>query len=151
MTATLSTSVFTGTNAGTEHTGQSSISLTIADTLSGGAVLPGTVSYERWMALRVDVAPSHGVTNFYLIATGALPTGVSLKFGVTDTAATPVNTASAIATMDLTAGRKFIFDTNVYDTVGDHTRFIVVQEIVALGAPSGAISPQTFQWGWSEG
>jgi hypothetical protein len=150
VTATISMSVFTGTNAGTEHTGQSSASLTDADAVSGGNVLPGSVSYERWVALRCDSAPTHGATNFYVICTGSLPTGVTIKFGVTDTGATPKNTVSTVATMDLTAGRKFIFDTGVMDGVGEHTRYLVLQEVVALGAPSGAISPQALTFGWAE-
>lgn len=150
MTATISMSVFTGSGAGTEHTGQSSATLTTADAVSGGAVLPGTVSYERWLALRVDSAPAHGATNFYIQNVGSLPTGVTIRFGVTDTAATPVNTASTVATMELTSGRRYIFDTSVLATVGGHTRYIVLQEVVALGAPSGAISAQAVTWGWAE-
>lgn len=150
MAATLTTRVFTGTNAGTMSSAQSSVSLTDADALSGGSVTPGTVSYERWVALRVDAAPDTGTTNFYVIVTGDLPTGVAIKFGVTDDAATPVNTTSTVATMDLTAGRKFIFDTGVYDSVGEHTRYLVLQEVVANGAASGAIDPQTLRFGWAE-
>ena len=150
MTATITASVFTGTNAGTEHVSQTTIALCAADALSGGDVVPGTRSYERWIALRVDVAPAHGATNFSVTNTGDLPAGVSLKFGVTDTPATPVNTESTVATMDLQSGRTYIFDTNSYDTVGDHTRYLVIQEVAASDAPSGAIDPQALRFGWQE-
>jgi hypothetical protein len=150
VVAALSTRVYTGTNAGTESSAQTGITLVDADALSGGPVLPGTVSYERWLRLRVDSAPTTGVTNFYVQNTGALPTGVSLKFGVTDDPATPKNTVSLIATMDLTSGRRFIFDTNVYTATGEHSRYLVIQEVVAIGASSGAISQQHLQFGFQE-
>lgn len=141
---------YTGAGAATESSSQAGVVLTDVDALTGGAVAQGTLSFERWLRLRVDVAPAAGVTNFWVQNDGALPAGVSLKFGVTDTPTTPVATASAVATMDLTSGRRFIFDTNVYDTVGDHTRYIVIQEVVAIGAPSGAIDTQALTFGYQE-
>lgn len=150
MTASVSASVFTGAGAATEHTGQTTIDLCAADALSGGPVLPGTRSYERWIALRVDSSPETGVANFSVTNTGDLPTGVSLLFGVTDTPRTPVNTKSPVATMDLQSGRTYIFDTNAYDTVGDHTRYLVIQEVAASDAPSGAIDPQALRFGWQD-
>lgn len=150
MTSTVTARVFTGTNAGTMSAAQTSVSLTDADALTGGSVLPGSYSFERWLALRVDVAPTRGATNFWLQNTGVLPAGVTIRFGVTDDPATPVNTVSAIATMELTSGRRFIFDTSVLTTIGDLTRYVCIQEQALSSAPSGAISPQAFQWGWSE-
>jgi hypothetical protein len=150
VAATLSTRVYTGTNAGTESSAQTGITLVDADALTGGPVLAGTASYERWLRLRVDVAPAIGVTNFYVQNTGVLPTGVSLKFGVTDTPATPKNTTSMVATMDLTSGRRFIFDTNVYDTIGEHSRYLVIQEVAAIGATIGAIPQQSLKFGFQE-
>lgn len=151
MTATITARAFTGTNAATMSAAQSTFTLVAADALTGGNVLPGTVSYERWIALRVDAVPDTGATNFYVIASGnSLPSGVTIKFGVTDTAATPKNTVSTVATMDLTNGRKYIFDTGVLDGIGDLTRYLVLQEVVAVGAPSGAIGPQTLKFGWAE-
>lgn len=150
MSATITVRAYTGTTAGTESSAQTGITLADADALTGGPVLPGTVSYERWLRLRVDNAPTIGVTNFYVVNTGALPTGVSLKFGVTDTPATPKNTTSLIATMDLTSGRRFIFDTNVYSDAGEHSRYLVIQEQVDIGAASGAIAQQDLKFGFQE-
>lgn len=151
MTATLSLRCYTGANAGTESAAQSTITLTDADALSGGDVLPGTLSFERWVRLRVDVAPSLGVANFSLTASGnALPDGVAIRFGVTDTPATPVNTTSAVATKELTPGQKFIFDVSTYAEAGDHTRYLVLQEVVDADAASGAIDPQALLLGWVE-
>lgn len=150
MTATLTARVFTGVDAATMSAAQSSVELTDADALSGGDVAPGSYSFERWLALRVDVAPANGATNFWLQNTGDLPDGVTIRFGVTDTPATPVDTVSSIATMELTSGRRFIFDTNVLTDVADLTRYIVLQEQALSSASSGAIDPQAFEWGWSE-
>lgn len=150
MTASVSMRVYTGTDAATESAAQTSIDLCDADALSGGPVVPGTVSFERWLRLRVDVAPAVGVANFWLMNTGDLPDGVSLLFGVTDTPATPVNTVSTVATKTLTSGQKFIFDAATLSDVGDHTRYIVIQEVVDADAASGAIPEQALQWGWVE-
>lgn len=150
MTADLSLRVFTGAGGATMSSAQTAIALCDADALSGGDIVPGTVSYERWIALRIDTAPVRGVANFWMTNTGDLPTGVSLKFGITDTPRTPVNTVSPIATMDLTSGRRFLFDTDTHDEVGDLTRYVVIQAVAASDAPSGPIDLQDLQFGWQE-
>jgi hypothetical protein len=150
LTATVTCRVFTGTGAATMSSGQTGITLTDVDALSGGDVIPGTVSYERWIALRVDAAPTVGVANFSVTNSGALPTGVVIKFGVTGTARTPINTASDIATMTLAAGRKYVFDANTYSDVGDLTRYLVLQEVVDNSASSGVIPQHTLQFGFQE-
>ncbi len=150
MTASLTLRVLTGTNAGTESAAQTAIVLVAADALSGGDVAPGTNSYERWLRLKVDVAPANGVSNFWFQNEGELPDGVALKFGVTDTPATPIATTSTIATTDLVAGRRYIWDVNTYSEAGDTTRYLVIQEQVAADADSGAIDQQTPSFGWSE-
>jgi hypothetical protein len=113
-------------------------------------VMPGTRSFERWLRLRVDVAPAVGVANFWLKNTGDLPDGVSLLFGVTDTPATPVSAVSQVATKTLTSGQKFIFDAATLTDVGDHSRYVVIQEVVAADADSGAIPGQVLQFGYAE-
>lgn len=150
MAADLSVRCYTGTDAGTESAAQSGIVLCADDALTGADVEPGSVSFERWIRLRVDTAPTLGVTIFSLTATGELPDGVAIKFGVTDTPATPVDTVSTVATKELTSGQKFIFDAGTYTEVGEHTRYLVLQEVVDADAPSGAIDPQAFLFGWAE-
>lgn len=150
MTASLSLRVYTGVNAATESSAQTHITLTNTDTLGSGGLVAGTFSYERWLRLRVDSPPTNGVTNFWLQNEGTLPSNVMLRFGIADTPSTPVNSQSLIATMELTPGRHFIFDTNTYATTGDHTRYIVLQEQVLVGAPSGPLPQQTPSFGWSE-
>ena len=150
MTATLSLRVYTGTDAGTESSAQTGITLTDADALSGGPVMPGSNSYERWVRLRVDSPPAVGVTNFFAQNTGELPDGVEIRFGVTDIPSTPVNTTSLIATHEFQSDRKYIFDVNSYADVGDHTRYLVFQEQVSGAANSGGIDTQSIEFGWQE-
>lgn len=150
MVASLTLRVYYGAGAATESGAQTAIFLSDTDGLTSGSIDPGSYSYERWLRLRVDSAPVSGVTNFWLQNEGVLPADVILRFGITDTPSTPVATASAIATMELTSGRKFIFDTNTYSETGEHTRYIVLQAQALATADSGPLSQQTPSFGWSE-
>lgn len=150
MAAEISVRVYTGTNAGTESAAQTEVTLCAEDAVIGDPVQPGTRSFERVVALKIDAAPDVGVANFWVQNTGELPDGVSLKFGVTDTPTTPVATASAVATKDLVSGQRYIFDTNTYTEVGEKTRYLVIQEVVAADADSGDIPDQALSFGWAE-
>lgn len=148
--AAISLRVYTGAGAATESPAQSAVTLVADDALTGGDVEPGSRSFERWMRLKLDTAPDMGAANFWLMNTGELPDGVSLLFGVTDTPATPVDTASVLATKVLTSGQRFIFDDATLAEAGEYSRYVVVQEVVAADADSGAIPAQSLQWGWME-
>lgn len=150
MTASVSLRAYTGTDAGTESSAQTAIVLVDVDALTGGPVIPGTNSYERWLRLKLDVAPQVGVTNFWLQNDGILPDGVVIKFGVTDTATTPTDALSTVATTTLESGRRFIWDVNTYTEAGETTRYLVLQEQAAGAAPSGAIPQNVAMIGWSE-
>lgn len=150
MAADLTVRIYTGTNAGTESAAQSAINLGSTDDIPGSDVAPGTYSFERWVRLRVDSAPALGVANFWFETSGDLPDGVVVRFGVTDTPATPVATASAVATRELQPDRRYIFDTNTYAASGDHTRYLVFQEQVASDVDPGAIDPLDYTFGWVE-
>lgn len=150
MSAEVSVRAYTGAGAGTESAALAEVALISEDAVTGDPVAPGSRSFERWVRLRVDVAPDIGVANFWLMNTGDLPEGVSLLFGVTDTPATPVATVSQVATKVLTSGQRFIFDVDTYAEVGDHSRYVVIQEVVAADAASGAIPAQALRFGWAE-
>jgi len=150
MAATLTLRVYSGAGAATESGPQTAVYMSSTDGVTSGNINAGSYSYERWLRLKVDSLPATGVTGFWLQNEGVLPADVILRFGVTDTPSTPVATASSIATMELTPGRRFIFDTNVYDTTGDTTRYLVLQEQVLLGAGSGATPQLTPSIGWSD-
>jgi hypothetical protein len=150
VTGSLSLRVYTGASAGTESSAQTHITLTDTDTLGSGGIVPGTYSFERWLRLRIDSPPPNGVTNFWLQNEGALPADVILRFGITDLPATPVATQSLIATMGLTSGRHFIFDTNTYTAVGETSRYVVLQLQALVTADTGSLPQQTPSFGWSE-
>lgn len=150
MAASLSLRAYTGTNAGTESGAQSSVNLGSTDAVPGDDVVPGTYSFERWVRLRVDSPPALGVANFWFEVTGDLPAGVEVRFGVTDTPATPVATVSTVATREMQSDRRYIFDANTYAQAGDHTRYLVFQEHVADTVDPGAIDPLAYTFGWVE-
>ena len=142
---------YIGANAGTESAAQTAVYLGNTDTLnSGNSVAPGTFSYERWLALKVDSPPVSGVTNFWFQNAGTLPSGVTLRFGVTDLPTTPVSSQSSVATTELVPGRRYIFDTNTYTDAGEKTRYLVLQLQALITADGGAIEQQTPSIGWSE-
>ncbi len=150
MTATVTLRRYTGSGAGTESSPQSTVELSGADALTGPDVAPGSRSFEAWLRLRVDVAPAVGIANFWVQNTGDLPDGVSLVFGVTDDAATPVDTASLVATKVLTSGQRFVFDAATLSEVGQKSRWLVIQEVATSDAVAGAIPAQALVWGFVE-
>lgn len=156
MAASLSLRVYTGSGAGVESASVAGIDLISADNATNSAgnrsanlVAPGTNSFEKWCRLKVDDADGQTVTGFWVERVGDLPAGVTIKFGVTDTPATPVVTASTVATREIATGRKWYFDSGAYDADGDYSRYIVFQEVVAADAADGSIDSQAIQFGWS--
>lgn len=152
---TVSLSVFTGTNAATEHPNQTAITLLSADSAStppaSAKVAPGTNSFERWMAVSIDTADAQTYSNFWVEMTGDLPDGVTIRVGVADAGSTPTSATSTVAKTTLSAGRRFIWDANSYSADGDRSRFLVIQESVAASADSGAIPQQVLSFGYVVG
>ncbi len=68
-------------------------------------VAPGTNSYERYARIHVvDLGGSTKINNLRVYRSGAaLPSGISIKYGQSTAYATPVKTASTIATVDIPA------------------------------------------------
>lgn len=152
---TVSLSVFTGTGAATETPGQTAITLLSADSAStnpsSAEVVPGTNSFERWMAVSIDTADAQTYSNFWVEMTGDLPDGVTIRVGVADAGSTPTAATSQVAKTTLAAGRRFIWDVNSYSSDGDRTRYLVLQEAVAASAASGAIPQQVLSFGYAVG
>ena len=127
----------------------------------------GTVhSYERWIRLRFT-PPFSEVRSFrFWVEPLALLPGWSLKYGVTTTYSTPVNTASAIATSALPTTDPGTGSPNCGGTVRlpgtgvQYSNWIVMQATaVTSTAPIGAFQgfslgglliPVTFQAAWIE-
>jgi hypothetical protein len=157
MAATLTLRVYTGSGAGTESSAQAGIDLISADNATNSSgnrtanqVVPGTNSYEKWLRLRVDSAPTGSVATFWFQNDDDLPDGVVLKLGATDTPATPTTATSTVATTTVQTGQRYIFDADAYSDVGDHTRYLVLQEQVAATAASGSIDQLVPAFGWQE-
>jgi hypothetical protein len=156
MAAVTTIRVYTGTGAGTESAAETAIAWESIDsaTVAPGSnqVAAGTNSYEKWIRVKLDTANGSSVTGFWVERTGgALPTGVVIKMGVTDTAATPTAATSTVATTTMADGRRYFFDANTYDTSGQTSRYLVIQEQVAAATASGAIPQQSLTFGYSEG
>lgn len=149
MAASVSLRVYTGASAGTESAAVTGIDLVAADNATNSpanrAAYPvgrGTNSYEKWMALKVDVAPANNVSNFQVWGDGAaLATDLALKVaGEVAAGVTPVATTSVVATNDwtsYTAAAKLQWDDGVYTTVDTVTEFLVMQLQVGAGAAVG--------------
>lgn len=154
MAASLSLRVYTGTNAGTESAAQTGIALMDIDSAANAPVAndiaKGANSFEKWMRVKMDDTDGLSFTNFWIERSGDLPDGVTVKMGVTDSPSTPTAATSSIATTTMADGRRYIFDTNVYDADSDTTRYVVVQAIVASTAASGNIEQQVFTVGYSQ-
>ena len=152
MTTTLR--CYTGTNAATESADLDAIALMDIDAATNDPThnkiaVPG-YSYEKWLAVKFDDAGGKSFTNFWLERTGDLPEGVVIKMGTSSTGKTPVATKSTIATETVAAGRHYIWDTDIYDTSGTRTVYLVLQAQVAAGAASGNLDQQAFTIGYSQ-
>lgn len=153
MTASLSLRVYTGTGAGTESAAQTGIAFMDIDSAANdpdsNQVAPGANSFEKWLRLRVESADDQTVSGFWVERTGDLPDGVTVKLGISAAPATPVATESTIASKTMHAGQKYYFDAAAYSSAGDHSSYLVLQEIVAADAASGQIDQQLVEFGWS--
>lgn len=154
MAVTISIRCFTGTGAGTESAAQTAIALLSVDAATDDPnshqVTHGTNSFEKWVAVSIDTADGGSFTNFWVEVSGALPTGVVIKMGVTDTPATPTSATSLVATTTMVAGRRYTFDANTYTTNGSKSRYLVLQEQVASTAAAGVIPQQKFTIGYAQ-
>lgn len=103
-------------------------------------------SYERWVRARFDP----GFTNvsafrFYSPTVATLPTGWTFRMGTTSTYATPVNTASTIATATMRHNDPGRLAPNVGGgsspvdgTVTRYSDWIVIQAVVDTSTVSGS-------------
>jgi hypothetical protein len=161
MAATLTLRVYTGSAAGTESSSVSGIDLISADnatnTLANRQANPitvGTNSYEKWLKLKLDVAPANGVTNFKLWGDGAVMTSTTLNWtGNYITGVTPVATASTIANTtftNFTSGNKGTWDATSYSATNATTRYAVYQLVVDATAGPGNWTQETINYSYDE-
>jgi hypothetical protein len=162
MAASLSLRVYTGTDAATESSPVSGIDMISADNAVNSpsnratySVGVGTNSMEKFLALKVDVAPATSVSNFEVWGDGGTPpANTALKVaGEVATGSTPVATASVIATDDFSdydASNRLQWDDGTYTEVDDVTEFLVFQLQVAAGAALGAWEREVANYSYDE-
>jgi hypothetical protein len=162
MTAALTLRVFTEADAGTMSAAVAGIDMVSADNAINSLgnrqaypVMAGTCSYEKWVALRVDTAPANGCAAFKIWGDGSVAADSTFYFGVVDAAsgATPVATASSVATTDftgVTSGAKADWDTGSLTTIGQLTDFAVFQLSIDAGSAPGNWGPEVVYYCFSE-
>ncbi|MCL4407725.1 MAG: hypothetical protein M1542_07545 [Thermotogae bacterium] len=107
MAATVQLDVTYGAAPGTVEANVSDLNMGNADVYPLNAVnnpvAPNANSYERYARIHVvDLGGSTKIQNIRVYRSGAaLPSGISIKYGQSTAYATPVNTTSAKATVDL--------------------------------------------------
>src|SRR5574343_1342950 len=111
MVASLSVRVYTGSAAGTQSAAVTGIDLISADNATNSLanrqaypITVGTRSYEKWIKLYIDPAPSNGVTNFQIWGDGGVMTSTTFYFtGNYITGVTPTSATSTVATANFTS------------------------------------------------
>ncbi len=161
MAASLSLRVYTSTNAATESAVVTGIDLISADNATNSLanrqanpVTVGTLSYEKWVKLKVDTAPANGVTNFKIWGDGAVMTSTTLMFTAGYiTGATPVTTTSSVANTtfaNFTSGNKATWDAASYTATNATTKYSVFQLQVAADAGPGNWTQETVNYSYDE-
>ncbi|MCK9568822.1 hypothetical protein M0R72_07775 [Candidatus Pacearchaeota archaeon] len=123
-------------------------------------------SFELWVKLRCTAAPDSYCENFTIYGPDHSPSyldtpadKVTINIGTTATGATPVNTASSVATarQDTThysVGTALAIPVDPVDSkinaVNEETNFIVMQLKVEEGATQGAIETHVPTLSWEE-
>jgi hypothetical protein len=161
MVASLTVRVYTGASAGTESAAVSGIDLISDDNdtnslanRQANPITVGTTSYEKWIALKVDTAPSNEVYNFQIWGDGGVTTSTTLYFtGNYVTGTTPTDGTSTIADTDFTsytAGAKATWDSGTYSATNDVTNFAVFQLDVDADANPGNWTQETISYSYDE-
>jgi hypothetical protein len=161
MAATVSVRVNTSTNAATESGAVTGIDFISADNATNNLtnrqtypITVGTVSYEKWLTLKIDAKPANNISNIQIWGDGGVTTSTSLYFtGNYATGVTPVNTTSSIADVSFTnytAGSKATWDAGPYTNTNDVTNFAVFQLRVDSDAGPGNWEQETISYSYDE-
>jgi len=165
MAAEVSLRVNTGTDAGTESGSVSGIDFISADNATNSLanrqanpiVIPVSgqhYSYEKWLTLKVDVAPDNEITNVLFWGPDGYPYGTEVYCGVTGSGATPTDSQSSVATdkaeVVAVESDKLTWDNGPLTSSGDTTDFLVLQLEITSDAGPGNWSQQTFMYSYDE-
>lgn len=169
MAATLSVRLQTGAAAGSESPAVTGIDLISADnstnSLANRQANPITIpaatptsaySYEKYCKLKVDVAPANAVTNFkaWCAQGGLNGAGTALTMdaeGAVTSYGTPVNTARLSAPpIPTTQGAAVQWDAASYTTIGNVTKYLVIQLAAGNPASPGNMAQATVSYSYDE-
>jgi hypothetical protein len=126
-----------------------------ASILTNNPVAAGTNSYEKWFRMKVTGAATNSLSAFSIYFSATAPTDgagsaatLTMKFGVNGAYATPVATASTVATTACSTvtsapGTTFTAPAN---SVGSYSGYFTQQLIVASNATGGNV---TFPASWA--
>lgn len=120
----------------------------------------GTVySYEKYLKLKITVAPAGSITNLrcYSDGTNSFGTGIGMHIGNTASWGTPVKTESSVAIDQAandffakTSGSPLSFGAGPYSSIGDIGDFVVMQASVASTASPGLTVSELLTTAWDE-
>jgi len=161
MTATITLRVQTGSSPGSMSSAVSGADLISADNATNSLanrqanpVTVGTNSFEKFLKLRVDVAPANSVVNFKIWGDGAVATNTTLMWaGAITSYTTPTASTSSVATTNfnaVTSSAKGTWDSGSYTSIGDVTKYSVFQLQVGSGATPGNWGTETISYSYDE-
>jgi len=160
MTAALSMRVRYGTSPGTLTSAQTGADLSSADNGENSSsnrqnnpIVAGQRSYEKYTQLYVDTAPDNYVQNFEVWGDGAVQAETTLYCGITASYATPVSTASSVATNDwtnYTSGSKLTWDAGPLTAQDEVTDYLVFQLSTTSSATAGNWTQETVNYSYQE-
>lgn len=121
-------------------------------------VIPGSGldwSYEKWLRLRADVAPSVQITNVkaYADGTNNFGAGVNVYAKAVTAYATPVEGSGTASFADLftyTAGSPLTVGGGTYSGTGEFADHVVLEMSVGTNAAQGSLAAETLTFSYDE-
>ena len=161
MAATLTLRVYTGAQPGTQSATVTGIDFISADNATNtlanrqsNPITVGTRSYEKWLALRVDTAPSNSVANFKIWGDGSVMASSTLWFTTgmsTYSTATAASSSWANTSFNgFTSNYKGTWDSGWYFSTGSVTKFTVFQLEIGSDASPGNWTQETINYSYDE-
>lgn len=160
MAATVTIRVYTGTNAATMSSAVTGIDFISADNATNSLgnrttypITAGNRSYEKWLKARIDVAPDNKCNNFKFWTDGGVQSETTLYVGTTASGATPVATASSVATTNATtytSGSKLTWHAGDLTAIGNTTDYLVLQLATTSSCAAGNWTQETLYYSYDE-
>jgi len=112
-------------------------------------------SYEKWLRLKITVAPDTQITNpkFYTDGANGFGTGVNMYAKAVTTYATPAEATGTGGYTDAftyTSGSALTLGTGTYTATGEFADHTVAMMTVATTASQGSLVAETCTWSYDE-